>query len=110
MPFSCGVMQHHPESPFATSGWSWPFTRIDLRADSLLVYTPVLFGRWALDVAYADIERAAVHPRRWGGRITLERTGGHVTITTLTGSYTRIAELLRDKGVRIGAVSSSARL
>ena len=77
VPFSCGVMQHHPESTFATSGWSWPFTRLDLRDDRVLAYTPVLFGRWALDVAYADIERAAVHPRRCGGRITLARTGAH---------------------------------
>ncbi len=107
MPFSCGVMQHHPESTFATSGWSWPLTRLDLRDDRVLAYTPVLFGRWALDVAYADIERAAVHPRRWGGRITLERTGGHVTITTLTGSYARIAELLRDNGVHVESAGAS---
>ena len=101
MPFSCGVIQHHPESPFAKAGWGWPLSRVDLREGDVLAYTPVLFGRWTLAVPYVEIEEAVVRSSRWGGRIRLHRKDGDVSITTLGGSFRRIADRLRDKGVHV---------
>src|SRR5262245_28233017 len=101
MAFFCGVVQHHPESPFAKAGWGWPMSRVDLRESDVLAYTPVLFGRWTLTVSYAEIEDAVVRRHRWGGRVRLRRKAGDVTFTTMGGNYVRIGNLLRDKGVRV---------
>jgi hypothetical protein len=99
--FFCGVVQHHPESPFAKAGWGWPMSRVDLREDDVLAYTPVLFGRWTLTVSYVEIEEAFLRRHSWGGRIRLHRQAGDVTLTTMGASYLRIGNLLRDKGVRV---------
>jgi hypothetical protein len=101
VPFSCGVIHHHPDSPFAKGGWNWPLSRVDLREGGLLAYTPVLFGRWTLNVPYVEINDAVLCSYRWGGKIRLHRTTGDVTITTLGGSFVTIADLLRDKGVHV---------
>lgn len=76
-------------------------TRVDLRESDVLAYTPVLFGRWALTVSYAEIEDAVLRRHRWGGRIRLRRKAGDVTLTTMGANYVRIGNLLREKGVRI---------
>jgi len=65
------------------------------------LYTPVLLGRWTLDVSYVEVEEAVLRGYRWGGRIRLRRNDGDVTVTTMGGNYRRIAELLRKKGVRV---------
>ena len=65
------------------------------------VYTPVLLGRWTLDVPYVEVDEAVLRRYRWGGKILLRRTDGDVTVTTMGGNYRRIAELLREKGVRV---------
>lgn len=83
------------------AGWGWPLSRVDVRESDVHAYTPVLFGRWTLDVPYADIEEAVLRRHRWGGRIRLRRTDGDVTLTTMGGNYARIGNLLRDKGVRV---------
>ena len=83
------------------AGWGWPLSRVDVRESDVHAYTPVLFGRWTLDVPYVDIEEAVLRRYRWGGRIRLRRTEGDVTLTTMGGNYARIGDLLRDKGVRI---------
>jgi hypothetical protein len=111
VPFSCGVIQHHPESPFAKDGWGWPLSRVDLREADVLAYTPVLVGRWTLNVQYVEIDEAVLRSSRWGGRIRLHRKGGDVTITTVGGSFMRIADRLREKGVHVTSekgVSSDA--
>jgi hypothetical protein len=100
--FFCGVVQHHPESPFAKAGWGWPMSRVDLREDDVLAYTPVLFGRWTLTVSYVEIEEASLRRYSWGGRIRLRLKAGDVTLTTMGGAnHVRIGNLLRDKGVRV---------
>jgi hypothetical protein len=76
-------------------------SRVDVRESGVRVYTPVLFGRWTLDVPYAEIDEAVLRRHRWGGRIRLRRTDGDVTLTTMGGNYARIGNLLRDKGVRV---------
>jgi hypothetical protein len=101
MAFFCGVVQHHPESPFAEAGWGWPMSRVDLRGADVLAYTPVLFGRWTLAISYAEIENAVIHRHSWGGRIQLRRQAGDVILTTMGANYVRIGNLLRDKGVRV---------
>ena len=101
MSFSCGVIHHQPESPFAKAGWGWPLSRVDVRESDVKVYTPVLFGRWTLTVQYAEIEEAAIRRHRWGGKIRLRRSDGDLTLTTMGGNYVRIARLLGDKGVRV---------
>jgi len=76
-------------------------SRVDLRQSDVHTYTPVLLGRWTLSVQYGEIEEAVLHRRRWGGKIRLRRSDGDVTLTTMGGSYVRIARLLREKGVRV---------
>ena len=102
MPFFCGVIHHHPDSASAKAGWGWPLSRVDVRESDLHAYTPVLFGRWTLDVPYVEIDEAVLRRYRWGGKIQLRRPDGDVTLTTMGGNYLRIGNLLRDKGVRIG--------
>ena len=101
--FFCGVVHGHPGSRLARAGWMWPMIRVDLRDSGLHLYTPVLVGRWTLDVAYGEIAEAAVRRSRWGGTIRLRRDGGDVTVTTMGANYARIADRLREKGVRVAA-------
>ena len=35
-------------------------SRVDVRERDVHVYTPVLFGRWTLDVPYAEIDEAVL--------------------------------------------------
>lgn len=76
-------------------------SRVDVRESEVHVYTPVLFGRWTLEVPYAEIDEAVLRRHPWGGRVRLRRNDGDVTLTTIGGNYVRIGNLLRDKGVRI---------
>jgi hypothetical protein len=76
-------------------------SRVDLRQSDVHTYTPVLLGRWTLSVQYGEIEEAVLHRHRWGGKIRLRRSDGDVTLTTMGGSYVRIARVLREKGVRV---------
>ena len=99
--FFCGVVQHHPESPFAKAGWGWPMSRVDLREGDVHAYTPVLVGRWTLTISYGEIDKAVLRRYGWGGRIRLHRRAGDVTLTTMGGNYVAIANLLREKGVRV---------
>ena len=108
MAFSCGVIHHHRDSPFAQTGWAWPLSRVDVRESDLYAYTPVLLGRWTLEVPYGDIDEAVVRHYRWGGKIRLRRNAGDVSLPTMGGNYVRIANLLRDKGVRVTAAEGSA--
>jgi hypothetical protein len=108
VPFFCGVIDHHPDSPLAKAGWAWPMSRVDVRESGVRAYTPVLFGRWTLDVPYAEIDEAVLRRHRWGGRIRLRRTDGDVTLTTMGGNYARIGNLLRDKGVRVTSDRSTS--
>jgi hypothetical protein len=101
VPFFCGVIDHHPDSPLAKAGWGWPLSRVDVRESDVHAYTPVLFGRWTLDVPYVEIDEAVLRRYRWGGKIRLSRTNGDVTLTAMGGNYARIGNLLRDKGVRV---------
>jgi hypothetical protein len=101
VPFFCGVIHHHPGSPLAKTGWVWPLSRVDVRERNVRAYTPVLVGRWTLDLPYAEIDEAVVRRHRWGGKVRLRWTGGDVTLTTMGGNYARIGNLLRDKGVRV---------
>jgi hypothetical protein len=101
VPFSCGVIHHHPDSPFAQAGWGWPLSRVDVRERDVRAYTPVLFGRWTLEVPYMEIDEAVVRHYRWGGKIRLRRNDGDVTLTTMGANYVRIASLLREKGIRV---------
>jgi hypothetical protein len=108
MAFFCGVVQHHPESPFAKAGWGWPMSRVDLRESDVHTYTPVLFGRWTLTISYADIEDAVLRRHSWGGRIRLRRKAGDVTFTTMGANYQRIGTLLREKGVLVAGDEDAA--
>ena len=101
MSFFCGVVHHYRDGRFARAGWGWPLSRVDLRESDLRAYTPVLFGRWTLVVPYAEVNDAVLRRYRWGGRIRLRRSDGDVTVTTMGGNYVRIADLLREKGVRV---------
>ncbi|HEX2428220.1 MAG TPA: hypothetical protein VHI53_09830 [Gaiellaceae bacterium] len=101
MAFFCGVVQHHPESPFAKAGWGWPMSRVDLREGDVHAYTPVLVGRWTLTISYGEIDKAVLRRYGWAGRIRLHRRAGDVTLTTMGGNYVAIANLLREKGVRV---------
>jgi hypothetical protein len=103
VPFFCGVVHDHSASRLARAGWSWPLTRVDLREHEMHAYTPVLMGRWTLDVPFVEVDEAIVRRYRWGGKIRLRRSDGDVTVTTMGGNYVRIAELLREKGVRVTA-------
>ena len=76
-------------------------SRVDLRESDLLVYTPVLFGRWTLTISYAEIEDAVLRRHGWGGRVQLRRKAGDVILTTMGANYVRIGNLLREKGVRV---------
>jgi hypothetical protein len=86
-------------------------SRVDLGDSGVHLYTPVLVGRWTLDVSYGEIAEAGLRRSRWGGRIRLRRDGGDVTVTAMGASYVRIGDLLREKGVRIvdegGSVGTS---
>ena len=106
--FFCGVIHEHPEARLARAGWSWPMSRVDLGDSGMHLYTPVLVGRWTLDVPYEEIAEAVVRRTSWGGRIRLRRNGGEVTVTTMGASYVRIADLLREKGIRIADEGGSA--
>jgi hypothetical protein len=101
VPFFCGVIHHHPDSRLARAGWGWPLSRVDVRERDLHAYTPVLFGRWTLDVPYTEVDEAIVRRNRWGGKIRLRRSDGDVTVTTMGGNFARIADLMREKGVRV---------
>jgi hypothetical protein len=101
MPFSCGVLHKHPDGALAKAGWWWPLSRVDVREDGVHTYTPVLFGRWTLDVPHLEIDRAVLRRHRWGGKVMLLRSGGDVTLSTIGGSYVRIGDLLREKGIRV---------
>jgi hypothetical protein len=101
VPFFCGVIHHHPDGPFPKAGWAWPLSRIDLRERDVVAYTPVLFGRWTMNVPYAEIDTAVLHQYRWGGKIRLHRSAGDVTLTTMGRNYAMIVSVLRDKGVRV---------
>jgi hypothetical protein len=72
---------------------------VDVRESEVHVFTPVLFGRWTLEVPYVGIDEAVVRRHRWGGKVVLRRNDGDVTLSTMGGSYVRIGELLREKGV-----------
>jgi hypothetical protein len=76
-------------------------SRVDVRESEVHVYTPVLFGRWTLEVPYVEIDEAVLRRHRWGGKVRLRRDDGDVTLTMIGGNYVRIGNLLRDKGVRI---------
>ena len=76
-------------------------SRVDLGHSGVHLYTPVLVGRWTLDVPYGEIAEAVLRRYSWGGRIRLRRDGGDVTVTTMGANYVRIAELLRENGVPI---------
>ena len=76
-------------------------SRVDVRESEVHVYTPVLFGRWTLEVPYVEIDEAVLRRHPWGGKVRLRRNDGDVTLTTIGGNYARIGNLLRDKGVRI---------
>jgi hypothetical protein len=76
-------------------------SRVDVRESEVHVYTPVLFGRWTLEVPYVEIDEAVLRRHPWGGKVWLRRDDGDVTLTTIGGNYVRIGNLLRDKGVRI---------
>ena len=91
----------HPDGALAKAGWGWPLTRVDVRESEVHAYTPVLFGRWTLDVPYVGIDEAVVRRHRWGGKVVLRRDDGDVTLSTMGGNYGRIGELLREKGVRV---------
>ena len=108
MPFFCGVVHHHAGSRLARAGWGWPLSLVDVRESEVHAYTPVLFGRWTLDVPCDGIDDAVLRRRRWGGRIVLRRSEGDVTVTAMGASYLKIAELLRVQGVRILAEEGAA--
>jgi hypothetical protein len=108
VPFFCGVIHYDRDGLFAQTGWAWPLSRVDLRESDLHAYTPVLFGRWTLEVPYGEIDEAVLRPYRWGGKIRLRRNHGDVSLTTMGGNYVRIANLLRDKGVLVTAEEGSA--
>ena len=72
-----------------------------MRESDVHAYTPVLFGRWTLDVPFVEIDEIVLRRYRWGGKIRLRRTNGDVTLTAMGGNYARIGNLLRDKGVRV---------
>jgi hypothetical protein len=76
-------------------------SRVDVREGEVQVYTPVLFGRWTLEVPYGEIDEAVLRRHSWGGRVRLRRKDGDVTLTTVGRNYARIGDLLRDKGVRM---------
>ena len=101
MPFFCGVIHHHPDGQLARAGWAWPMGRVDVRESDIHVYTPVLMGRWTLDVPCIEFDEAVVRSHRWGGKIRLRRKDGDLTLTTMGGNYMRIADLLGEKGVRV---------
>jgi hypothetical protein len=101
MPFFCGIVHMHPDGALAKAGWWWPLSRVDVRESDVHAHTPVLFGEWALDVPYVEIEEAVVRRHRWGGKVVLRRDDGDVTLSTMGGSYARIGDLLREKGVRV---------
>lgn len=108
MPFFCGVIHYDRDGLFAQTGWAWPLSRVDLRESDLHAYTPVLFGRWTLEVPYGEIDEAVLRHYRWGGKIRLRRNHGDLSLTTMGGNYVRIANLLRDKGVLVTAEEGSA--
>ena len=101
MPFFCAIVHMHPDGALAKAGWGWPLSRVDVRESGVHTYTPVLFGRWTLDVPYAEIDEAVLRRRRWGGRVVLRRNDGDVTVSTMGGNYARIGQLLREKGIRV---------
>jgi hypothetical protein len=108
VPFFCGVIHYDRDGLFAQTGWAWPLSRVDLRESDLHAYTPVLYGRWTLEVPYGEIDEAVLRHYRWGGKIRLRRNHGDVSLTTMGGNYVRIANLLRDKGVLVTAEEGSA--
>jgi hypothetical protein len=108
VPFFCGVVDRHPGNRLARAGWSWPMSRLDMRESDLHVYTPVLVGRWTLDIPYAGIDEAVLHHHRWGGRIRLRRNDGDVIVTTMGRNYVRIADGLQGKGITVTGDRGSA--
>ena len=107
MSFFCGVIHDKRDGPFAQTGWPWPLSRVDMRESDLHAYTPVIVGRWTLEVPYGEIDEAVLRHYRWGGKIRLRRSHGDVSLTTMGGNYVRIANLLREKGVRVTAEGGS---
>jgi hypothetical protein len=101
MPFFCGIVHEHPGGALAKAGWGWPLSRVDVRESDVHAYTPVLFGRWTLDVPHVEIDEAVVRRHRWGGKVVLRRDDGDVILSTMGGNYTRIGSLLREKGIRV---------
>jgi hypothetical protein len=83
-------------------------TRVDVRESGVHAYTPVLVGRWTLDVPFIEVDEAVLRRYRWGGKIRLRRKDGDVTVTTMGRSYVRIAGLLREKGVSVTGDQVSA--
>lgn len=109
MPFVCGVVEHRVRSTRDKGYWSWPFGRADLGETGLLAYAPVFFGRLAVDIAYGEIAAAFLKPNRIGGRVRLQRTAprsGHVSLFTIGDSYLRIADRLREQGVKVAGSTS----
>ena len=74
-------------------------SRVDLRESEVLAYTPVLFGRWTLTIAYAEIEDAVLRRHRWGGRVWLCREAGDVTLKA--AEIQEIARALQAEGGRV---------
>ena len=83
-------------------------TRVDVRESGVHAYTPVLVGRWTLDVPLIEVDEAVLRRYRWGGKIRLRRNDGDVTVTTMGRNCVRIAGLLREKGVRVTGDQVSA--
>jgi hypothetical protein len=99
----CGVIQHRRRNPLDKAAWSWPFGRVELRADELRAYAPVFLGRFELRIPYGDIVRATAKPLRWGGRIRMTRRdgSGDVTIVTVNAGYLDVRDVLRGRGVDV---------
>jgi len=76
-------------------------SRVDMRDSGVHLYTPVLVGRWTLDVPYAEIAEAVLSRHGWGGRIRFRRDAGDVTVRTMGANYVKIADRLRENGVRV---------
>jgi len=101
MPYFCGIVHKHPDGALAKAGWGWPLTRVDVRETDVHAHTPVLYGRWTLEVPFVEIDEAVLRRHRWGGKVVLRRNDGDVTLSTMGGNYARIGSLLREKGVRV---------
>jgi hypothetical protein len=107
MALVCGVIQHRRRSRLAKARWSWPFGRVELRADELRAYTPVFLGRFELHIPYSEIAGGTTKRAGRVGRLRLRSTrqdgSGDVTIVTLDDGYLHIANVLRGKGIDVEA-------